>query len=56
MEMSGQLHASAALPPEKHCIGGWVGPRAGLDVMGKIKISCPYRESKLNSSVIQPIS
>jgi hypothetical protein len=33
MEMSGQLHAPAALPPRKkpldtHCIGGWVGPKS----------------------------
>jgi hypothetical protein len=31
MEVSGQLHASAALAPRKrasgtHCIGDWVGP------------------------------
>jgi len=33
--MGDQLHAPAALPPGKasgiHCIGGWVGPGAGLD-------------------------
>jgi len=36
--MGGQRHAPAALPPEKTrypCIGGWVGPRAGLDGCGK---------------------
>jgi hypothetical protein len=37
--MDGQHHAPAALPPgEKpgtHCTGGWVGPRAGLDVCEK---------------------
>ena len=37
--MGGQRHTPAALPPgEKpgtHCIGGWVGPRAGLDGYGK---------------------
>ena len=31
----GQRHAPAALPPGKrpgiHCVGGWVGRRAGLD-------------------------
>ena len=30
----GQRHAPAALPrewPGTHCIGGWVGPRAGLE-------------------------
>ena len=35
MEVGGQRHAPAALLPGKrpgtHCIGGWVGPRAGLD-------------------------
>jgi hypothetical protein len=38
-EVSGQLHAPAALPPGKspgtHFIGGWVDPRAGLDDMEK---------------------
>jgi hypothetical protein len=38
MDVSGQLHAPAALPPEKEplgtdWIGGWVGRRAVLDVM-----------------------
>jgi hypothetical protein len=36
MGVGGQLHAPFALPPGKrpgtYCIGGWVGPRAGLDV------------------------
>ena len=44
--LGGQLHALAALPPEKrprnHCIGGWVGPRAALD--GYVK-SRPNRDS-----------
>ena len=42
----GQRHASAVLPPGKrpatNCIGGWVGPRAGLDGYGK---SRPHRDS-----------
>ena len=33
--MGGQRHTPATLPPGNrpgtHCIGGWVGPRAGLD-------------------------
>jgi len=33
--VGGHHHAPAALPPKKkagsHCIGGWVGPRVGLD-------------------------
>jgi hypothetical protein len=35
MRVGVQLHAPAALPPGKrpgtHFIGGWVGPRVGLD-------------------------
>jgi hypothetical protein len=41
MEVSGQLHAPAALPPGKspgtHFIGGWVEPREGLENMEKWK-------------------
>jgi len=44
--VGGQRHDLAALPPGKrpstHCIGGWVGPRAGLDGCGK---SRPSRNS-----------
>jgi len=44
--VGGQRHASAALPPGKrlrtHCIGDWVGPKAGLDGRG---ISLPHRNS-----------
>jgi hypothetical protein len=29
--------------PCSHCIGGWVGPKACLDVVEKTKISCPCR-------------
>lgn len=40
--MSGQLHACATLLQEKvshvYCIGGWVVPRANLDVMEKGKV------------------
>jgi hypothetical protein len=59
MEVSGQLHAPAALPAGKvptgtYCIGGRVGSRAGLDVMEKRQISRLYRESKPDSSVVQP--
>ena len=39
MEVGGQHHAPAALPPGKrpgtHCIEGWVGPRAGMNGGGK---------------------
>jgi hypothetical protein len=51
MEVSGQIHAPAALPPGKehagkHLIGGWVGLRAGLGAVEcRKKIPCPCRES-----------
>jgi hypothetical protein len=45
MDVSGQLHTPAALPPGKepdtHRIGGWVGPRAILDAVVKRKIPSP---------------
>jgi hypothetical protein len=47
MGVGGQRHATP-LPlyprerPGTHCIGGWVGPRAGLDGCGK---SHPHRDS-----------
>jgi hypothetical protein len=61
MEMSGQLHAPAALRPREtaprtHCIGGCVGPRAGLDVMETWKISGPCRESNPDFSAVQPVA
>jgi hypothetical protein len=44
-EVGGQLHAPAALPPGNrpgtHCIGGWLGPRTGLDGCGKCR---PHRD------------
>jgi hypothetical protein len=46
MEVSGQIYTPAALPPGErpgtHYIGGWVGPRAGLDGCEK---SRPHRDS-----------
>jgi hypothetical protein len=42
MRVGSQLHALAALPPGKrpgiHCIGGWVGSKAGLDGCGKSRL------------------
>ena len=39
MVVGGQRHAPAALSPGRrpgtHCIGGWVGPKVGLDGCGK---------------------
>lgn len=44
-----ELHDSAGLPPGKnpgmHSLEGWVGPAAGLEVLEKREISCPYRNS-----------
>jgi hypothetical protein len=45
MGVSGQHHALAALYPREktpgtHWIGGWVGPRAGLDADAREKILC----------------
>jgi hypothetical protein len=58
MEMSGQLHALAALPPGKYppstrWIGGWVGSRAGLDAVVKRKSPSPHQES---NPIIQPVA
>jgi hypothetical protein len=46
MGVSGQCHAPAALytrgkDPGTHWIGGWVGPRAGLDAGARRKSSAP---------------
>jgi hypothetical protein len=38
------------------CIGGWVGPRAGMGFMENIEISCTYRESSPEFLVVQPIA
>jgi hypothetical protein len=51
MEVSGQLHDPAVLSaketnPVTHCIVGWVGPRAGLDIV-KIILLLPGIEPKL---------
>ena len=38
MKVGGERHVPVALPQERpgtHYIGGWVGPRAGLDRCGK---------------------
>jgi hypothetical protein len=61
MDVSGQLHAPAALPPRErapgtHWIGGWVGPRAILDAVVKRKIPSPRRESNLRTPIVQPVT
>jgi hypothetical protein len=60
MDVSGQLHAPAALPSEKeslvpHCLGDWVGPRAVLDWVVKRKIPSPRRESKPRIVIVQSV-
>jgi hypothetical protein len=60
MEVSGQLHAPAALPPGKEApstpwTGGWVGPRAVLDVVVKRKIPSPRRKSNPRTPIVQPV-
>jgi hypothetical protein len=51
----------AALPfrewsPVIRCIGGWVGPRAGLDVVAKRKIPSPRRESNPDHRLVQSVT
>jgi hypothetical protein len=47
MQVSGQLHAPAALSSGKNTFTdweeGWVGPRSRLDVKGEENISCTFR-------------
>jgi hypothetical protein len=56
MRVGGQLHAPAALPsgkkPGTHCVGGWVGPRAGLDGWGK----SPPPPPEFDSRTVQPVA
>jgi hypothetical protein len=60
MEVSGQLHAPAALPPGERAPGtlwveGWVGPGAILDAVVKRKITSPHRESNPRTPIVQPV-
>jgi hypothetical protein len=41
--------------PGTHWIGGWVGPRAGLDDVGR-ENSWPYRDSNSDLTVVQPVA
>jgi len=36
--------------PGNHWTGGWVGPRAGLDMVVKRKISSPFQDSNPQST------
>jgi hypothetical protein len=43
--------------PGTHWVGGWVGPRAGLDaVKGERKNFCSCLESKTDSSAVHPVT
>jgi hypothetical protein len=42
-------------PPGTHWIGGWVGPRTGLDDVGKRKF-LPLPDSNSDPSGIQPVA
>jgi hypothetical protein len=41
---------------KNHWIGGWVGPRAGLNVAVKRKIPSPRRESNPRTPIVQPVA
>jgi hypothetical protein len=61
MEVSGQLHALAALPPRErasgtHWIGDWVGPRAVLDAVVWRKIPSSRRKSNSRTPIAQPVA
>jgi len=42
--------------PGTHCIGGWVGPRASLDMVVKRKIPSPQWEMNPRTPIFQPIA
>jgi hypothetical protein len=61
MEVSGQVHFPSRFTakeraPDTHWIGGWVGPRAVLDVVVKRKIPSPRRESNIRTPIVQPVA
>jgi hypothetical protein len=59
MEVSGQPHAPAALPPGKEPLlptGDWVGPRAGLDDSFKIVSELSFTHTLLHTGLECDIS
>jgi hypothetical protein len=42
--------------PGTHWIGGWVGPRAILDMVVKRKILCPCQELNPRTQIVQPVA
>jgi hypothetical protein len=60
MEVSAQLHAPGRFTAEErapgtHWIGGWMSPRAVLDVVAKGKIPSPRRESNIRTPIVQSV-
>jgi hypothetical protein len=41
--------------PSLHCIGDWMGPRAGLDTVSKRKTPSSGRDSNPDHPVVQPV-
>jgi hypothetical protein len=39
-----------------HWIGGWMGPRTGLDAVANRKIPSPHRESNPRTQIVQPVA
>jgi hypothetical protein len=61
MEVSGQLHAPAALHPREgapttYWLGGWVSTRTVLNAVVKRKIPSPRRGLNLKPPIIQPVA
>jgi hypothetical protein len=54
MELKRQIHTPAALSQRKASCArsreGWIGPKAGMDVLESKKISCTYWGSNSGSS------
>ena len=55
MKVSHQLHTLATLTLVTHWTGNWVDPIAGMNVMEKKELSCPFQEVNHISSVVQPV-
>jgi hypothetical protein len=61
MEVSGQFHAPAALPPREgvpvtQWIGGCVGPGAVLGAVVKRKIPSPRQESETRTPTVKSVA
>jgi len=60
MEVNGQLHFSSSFTlevkaPSNHWMGGWVGPRAGLDEVAK-RTSLIIVPAENLTPVVQPVT